>query len=341
VSSRPARIVYSLAAATGIPSAARLFNRKRLLIVVYHGVCVGTPATDVPSWHLVPVHRLRKQLEHLARRYEILPIDEAIDALVRGSMRRNSACVTFDDGYKNNFTLALPVLQQYSAPATIYLATGLIDTERRLWTVQLEIAFRRSEIADIDLSAIGLRSRPLHGLLDRVDMAHRVIRVLKRLTPAAREDVLRQLHRQLPDPGTDTSGQFQMMTWNDAIAMEQSGLVTFGAHTVNHELVARLDDGTLEAELCGSIATIQSRLQRPSHTFAYPNGAVGDFDGRAIRILRNAGVKAAVTTIQGLNSSTADPYTLRRVTVDGYTSFDKFRFMTSGLGMQKPGWIPR
>jgi peptidoglycan/xylan/chitin deacetylase (PgdA/CDA1 family) len=340
LSSRPARIVHSIAAATGIPGAARLFNRNKLLIVVYHGVCVGTPAPDVPSWHLVPLDRLRKQIEHLSRRYEILPIDEAFDALVRGSLRRSSACVTFDDGYKNNFTLALPVLKQFSAPATIYLATGLIDTGRRLWTVQLEIAFRRSEIASIDLSAIGMRSRPLNGLQDRVDAAHRVIRVLKQMTPAAREEVLERIHSQLPDAGLDTSGQFQMMTWDDAIAMEESGLVTFGAHTVNHELVARLDDVTLEAELCGSIATIQSRLQRPSHTFAYPNGAVGDFDGRAIRILRTAGVKAAVTTIQGLNRSAADPYTLRRVTVDGYTSFDKFRLMTSGLGMQKPGWIP-
>jgi peptidoglycan/xylan/chitin deacetylase (PgdA/CDA1 family) len=336
VSSRPARIVYSIAAATGLPWAARLLNRNRLLIVVYHGVAEGAPANDVPGWHLVPVDRLRKQIEHLAMRYEILPIDDAIDALARGSMRRNSACITFDDGYANNLTLALPVLRQFSAPATIYLATGLIETERRLWTVQLEIAFRRSDVRNLDLSALGLRSRPLNRLQDRVDMAHRVIRVLKGMTPAAREDALARLHSQLPDPGLDTSGQFRMMTWDEAIAMEESGLVTFGAHTVNHELVARLDDDTLEAELCGSIGTVQARLQRPSRTFAYPNGAVGDFDDRAIRILRRAGIKAAVTTIQGLNGSTTDPFRVRRVTVDGYTSFDRFRLMTSGVGMQKP-----
>jgi peptidoglycan/xylan/chitin deacetylase (PgdA/CDA1 family) len=309
--------------------------------VVYHSVSAGPPPRDIPGWHLVTVQRFRRQIEYLARHYEILPLDEAIDALARGAIRRNTACLTFDDGYANNFTQALPILQQFSAPATIYLATGLIGTERRLWTLRLETALRRSPIQRIDLSSIGVGVLALNGLSDRVLAAHAAIRVIKRLTVGERETALARIHSQLPDDGADRSGEFRMMSWSEAAAMENTGLVRFGAHTVNHELVAFLDDQTLEAELRQSIAEVRSRFRHASQTFAYPNGGSGDFDERAIELLRAAGVKAAVTTLHGLNQAATDRFRLRRVTVDGYTSFDRFRVITSGMGFGRPAWMRR
>jgi peptidoglycan/xylan/chitin deacetylase (PgdA/CDA1 family) len=329
------------ATTAGAHHAIRWLNRRQLLIVVYHGVCEGSPAADEPGWHLIPVDRFRAQIEYLARHYDIVPVDQAIEALARGALRRPTACLTFDDGYANNGTLAFPVLQRYAAPATIYLATGLIGTERRLWTLRLEIALRRSEVRQLDLSVIGLGVVSPLGLHGRVGLAQTISRVLKRRAPAARDAALASIHAQLPDDGTDRSGAFRMMTWDAALALERTGLITFGGHTIHHELVARLDDGALESEICGSVAELNSRLARPSRTFAYPNGDVGDFDARAVPVLRKAGAVAALTTIPGLNATAAEPWTLRRVTVDGYTDLHRFRLITAGVVLKRPGWLQR
>lgn len=321
----------AVACACGLHTIWRRLMQRRLLVLVYHGVTADALPDDAPAWHHVPSARFREQIAWLRRHYDILDIDTGLERLRRGEIRKPTACITFDDGYLNNKTVALPVLAEHRAPATIYLVTGMIGTDRRLWTVEMETALRRSSVDHIDLSMLDLGVRPLNEMADRVSAAREIGRAIKNRPAAQRQGLLAAIHALIDGKADNTSGQFQLMSWEDVAAMERSGLVTFGAHTVNHECLSRLGNDDLAYEIGESWRAIREHVERPSRTFAYPNGGPQDFDDRAPQTLQSAGLDWALTTIEGLNDTGTDAYRIRRVTVENDTTFARFRLAASGV----------
>ena len=142
-------VLQSIARAGRLDVLARVANRKRLLIITYHGI--REDASPARSWLLLPVSEFVRQMEFLRAHYDVLPID---DALAKPGNRRPRACVTFDDGYRNNLELALPVLERLRLPATVYLPTAFIGSSHVLWTTRLDLGLPkaapgvRAQIAD-------------------------------------------------------------------------------------------------------------------------------------------------------------------------------------------------
>lgn len=326
------RLAYASACALGMHHAARRRNRHRLLIVCYHGVAgPGDPA----HWLLMPAAEFDRQLAYLARHYRVLPIDDALADLWAGRVDAPTACVTFDDGYLDNLTEALPRLQRAAVPATIYLATGLVGTDRRLWTTEVDLACAGARGATIELDGIVPRTPVPPDAAARAALAGRLKGVLKALPVAHRRAAHERLLAQLDPARLDDGGAFRIMTWADVRRMEAAGSITFGGHTVNHEIVSRLDQSDLEQEIGGSMRDVAAHAARLTATFAYPNGTPADFDARAAAAVSAAGGVAAVTTIEGLNDAGTDRFALRRVTLGGDVGFDEFRARVSGLREQR------
>jgi peptidoglycan/xylan/chitin deacetylase (PgdA/CDA1 family) len=325
------RAAAAAACGLGLHHLARWLHRRQLLVLCYHGVTDRPAPRDLPSWHHLAVSEFIRHMRYLRRHYRVLPIDEAVDQLRRGALDQPTASITFDDGYRNNVSVALPVLQSMNLPATIYLVTDCIGTDQRLWTIRLETAFRRTDRATVDLSSLGLSSTTVISSNARAALAQTVIDPLKKLDPARRDPIVARLLDELGPNHLGDDDRFAFMDWNDVTQMEATGLISFGAHTASHEIVSRLPDDRLEAEIGQSVAASRARARKASATFAFPNGRAIDFDQRAKRTLREHGVTAALTTIPGLNKPETDPYELRRITVGADMSFDQFRALSSGL----------
>jgi peptidoglycan/xylan/chitin deacetylase (PgdA/CDA1 family) len=320
-------VLRSVARAARLDLLARVANRKRLLIITYHGI--REDASPARSWLLLPLSEFERQIEFLRTHYDVLPIDEAI---ATPDSDRPRACITFDDGYRNNLELALPVLERFGLPATIFLPTALIGSNDLLWTTRLDFALRHATDAACSLFAkwVGIEVRSERG----VSLSHRVSNALKTFAPAKRDEVLMRIFSQVREPPSDEMASHAFLTWDDVATMEATGLVTFGAHTVHHEIVRNLDDVTVRRELADSIAEVGKRCARPSRVFAYPNGRDVDFDERAERLLPELGCIAAVSTIEGLNDASTPRFALRRISVGSEMRFTEFRSHASGLDSQ-------
>ncbi|MBL0169334.1 MAG: polysaccharide deacetylase family protein [Gemmatimonadaceae bacterium] len=303
-------------------------------MVCYHGVSTCSRAGR--HWLLLPRREFERQVRYLSSNYCLLPIDAALSALYEGKLTEPTASITFDDGYRNNFEEAFPVLTDRQAPATIFLATGFIGTARRLWTTELELLFEQAGPVSVDLRSLGL-GRVTLGDADRVrPVALAVNRAAKRLSPADRAATISGIRQQVGSAVADSADSFAFMGWDDVRRMETSGLITFGAHTVNHEIVGRVDAEARHREIQDSVARVDTELSGDhragvSRVFAYPNGAVGDFSDACAEELRAARCTAALTTVQGLASSTHAPFEVRRVVVSGDMRFSEFCARTSGL----------
>jgi peptidoglycan/xylan/chitin deacetylase (PgdA/CDA1 family) len=215
-------------------------------------------------------------------------------------------------------------------PATVFLATGLIGTRRLLWTADLGMRFRGTDTAEVDLSFLGLGRVALKDAEQRQGVARAVVGKLKTQPPAQRDPLLNRVRAQIEDAEPDHAA-FAMMDWGEVLRLETGGLITFGAHTVNHEILSRLDDDEVRREVHDSVAEVRRRVRNASATFAYPNGTPDDFDCRAADAARSAGVTAAVSTIEGFNGPHTDIFALRRFNIGGDVSFDEFRVATAGV----------
>ena len=317
-----------LACRLGVHHASRWLHRHELLICCYHGI--REDDTGPEHWLLLPRRQLGEQLEYIARHYRCLPVEQAIEALRSGRLDGPTACITFDDGYASNRTIALPMLEALRLPATIYLTTGLVGTDRRLWTTALEVALVSSSAPTLDLTPLGERLVSLGAEASRRRLASTLVEKLKLRPHAERELLLRQLHAQLGTVAGEDDAAFALMDWDDARAMRSSGLISFGAHTINHDILSRVDDDRLESEVGGSMKMVSDNLGEPARTFAYPNGREIDFDARAKAAVRRAGGIAAMSTREGLNSAGEDLFALRRVVVGPEMTMDAFRLHTSG-----------
>ena len=319
----------------GFPGRHRRRNRRRLPVLMYHGV-VDRPLSPF-CWHQLDVKAFERQLRWLASHYRVLPLSEALRGLAAGTLPPGACAVTFDDGYRNLLTTALPVLQRTRVPATVFLVTDPMGSDAALWPDRCWLAFARTKAPAVHAPALSLVHRPLANDADRGRAYGDAVRVLKGMPVAEKNAHLDALCRDLGLEAGADPGPFRLLTWPEAKALVDSGLVELAGHGVDHEILSRLPDGAVAGAIGPAHATIARQTGREPVAFAYPNGREMDFDDRARAALQAIGVRWALTTVEGLVGPESDPLALPRLGVGAADSFDRFRLLVSGaLGALRP-----
>jgi peptidoglycan/xylan/chitin deacetylase (PgdA/CDA1 family) len=277
--------------------------RPSFQILVYHRVN-DERANFFPG---VPVERFQRQMEVLARHATVLPLGELVERVLGRDLPPRSVAITFDDGYRDNYECAYPVLRALQLPATIFLATGPLDTDARLWHDRVFDAFERADGGPLTIRG---RSFPMSPLGARRLTLQDVLTTLRSLGREERDRMVDEIEEQAG--GAAPGGRAAMLSWDQIREMADGG-ITFGAHTVSHPILTRLPRGEAEAEIRGSRAAIESRLGRTVDQFAYPNGTRTDFNETIQQMLREQGFRCAVTTMWGINDASSNPFELRRV----------------------------
>jgi peptidoglycan/xylan/chitin deacetylase (PgdA/CDA1 family) len=289
-------------------------------IFMLHHVRPRLDAEFQPNHHLeVEPEFLRAMLAHLrALDVEIVSMDEAHARLSTGNFARRFACFTLDDGYRDNRDFALPVMREFDAPMTVYVASDFADGTGRLWWVALERVLAKANAIEV----------PIDGMVTRFDTS----------TPAAKQTAFDRLHdwlRTLPGEhdmqreisalctqhDVDESGIAHdlCMSWDELKAFANDPLVTIGAHTITHCNLAKQTEATATFEITTSRMRIEAALQRPVSHLAYPYGDRIAAGTREFALAKAAGFKTAVTTRPGMlfPESAAHLTALQRVSLNG------------------------
>ena len=256
------------------------------------------------------------QLRHLKQRYRVIPLDDVATLLTGECLpARGLVVITCDDGYRDNYEVAWPLLKRYGLPATIFLTVGGVDRSLPLWTETLREAVWRSPEELVNLHGAGLGTWPLRVEADRLACFRGLSSRLKTLPEPARQRSFATALQSLGWSDGPANGHQPMLTWDMVREMRQSG-VSVGAHTLSHPILARLSDDEARHEIVESKHRIEEELGEPIRHFAYPNGAAADWNPRTRDMVRAAGLDTAVTTIPGSNRRGRDRYALRRIEVN-------------------------
>lgn len=286
---------------------ARIFpgTAQKLSILIYHRVLPdddplqpGELTRDVFAW----------QMALLARHCVPLSLADALAHLQAGTLPERAVCVTFDDGYADNLTVALPILQARQIPATVFVSTGYLDGGR-MWNDTIRESLRGLPAGTVDLTEAGLGRYAITDVTSQRGVIETIIGEVKYLSPQRRAEVLACLATQTPACPTEL-----MLTTAQLLSLRDQG-VELGAHTVTHPILQRLEADRAREEIVESKRELEALLGQPVRYFAYPNGQRGgDYGPQHRQMVMDAGFEAAVATDWGVSTCHTDRYQLRRFT---------------------------
>lgn len=278
----------------------------RLSILSYHRVL---PQPDPLFPEEVDAKTFDQQMAQLAACFNFLPLHDAVQGLRQGNLPPRVACVTFDDGYADNAEVALPILQHHGIPATFFVATGFLDGGR-MWNDTVIELVRRAPGQMLDLSGMDLGQFEIGTIPQRRQAIFSLLGVLKYLPLEARQSKVEEMRAHVPVVPPDDL----MMSREQVRMLHGAGMET-GGHTVNHPILARLDPAAARAEIANGKEALEAIIRAPVRFFAYPNGKPGqDYLADHVRMVKNLGFEAAVSTAWGAARSGSDLYQLPRFT---------------------------
>jgi peptidoglycan/xylan/chitin deacetylase (PgdA/CDA1 family) len=303
-------------------------------IFMLHHVRPAHAGQFQPNRHLeITPDFLRATLAYLrATDIDIVTPDEVQRRLTEHDFSRRFACFTCDDGYRDNRDHALPAMQDFDAPFTVYVTSDFASGTGRLWWVTLEriIAKAQAIEAPIDGQVVRLDTSTPPGKDMAFDRLHDWLRSLPEEADARRE-----VSALCAANGIDEGAISRelCMSWDELKRFAANPLVTIGAHTVSHCNLAKQTEAMATYELITSRANIENTLQRPALHLAYPYGDRCAAGAREFALAKSAGFRTAVTTRPGvIFSDDSEQLTaLPRVSLNGnYQDARYLPVLTSG-----------
>ena len=318
----------------------RLALRNRAVVLMYHKVM---PRNEVRSGAFegmqVDPATFERQMAYLRKHFHLLSLAD-----LRRHMRSripfppNSCLVTFDDGWKDNYIHAYPILKRYDVPAVVFLSVGHIGTEKRFWQERTftalygirEVAGRNPDLPDRYRNLPGgIKIEEFVSLPERKfrEEVRERIRSLKKLPLSRIEPIVDELAECAGASSCDKGESF--LSWEAVLTMSRGG-IDFGSHGMRHEILTNIPPEEVRDEVRNSKAVLEGKIQKSVHAFSYPNG---NHDPVVRKCVKECGYEIAFGTSRGFAGAEDDPFTMNRVNVHDDVTREVPMFLSSILGM--------
>lgn len=278
----------------------------KIAIICHHRIGNG----GVPYYSNFPPDAFEAQIRFLRKHYRLLSMDEVCRELDEKRDASQAVAITFDDGYRDLYTHAFPILRKYGVPAMVYLTAAAIESGEISWYDRIFVAAITTRRGHLTVGGDRPRTLKLSSRESRIDAAIEIVRTLRGYSNRARIAACKALEQEAEPPGFQLKDR--MLSWTQIREMQKAG-ISFGAHTMTHPVVGRLSEGERQQELVASRELLEDRLQTPVEHFAYPFGTASDIDDQAPLLMSNLGYRSAVSTIWGVNTPATNRYLLRRI----------------------------
>jgi len=286
--------------------ASGIGKQKKLFILIYHRV-LDEP-DDMRPWE-IDKETFRWQMELIAKYFNVMAFGEAIERMNNDTLPPRAMCITFDDGYADNYTNALPILLKNKLSAIFFIASGYLNGGR-MWNDSVIESLRVMQANKLDLTEIGLDTYDINSPQKKANVAIEIIQKIKHLEPSIRSQytdyIVSLANNKLPDN--------LMLSSQQLIKLYKSGM-EIGGHTVTHPILAALDLDTIKQEVYDNKVALEKKLNAKLRYFAYPNGKPEqDYLIEQIQVIKNCGYEAAVSTLPGVSTAHNDRWQLARFT---------------------------
>ncbi len=282
--------------------AWRHWRKPRLTVLIYHRVLDNH---DPLRADMVTRQQFDQQIGWVNRHFRVMSLPDAVAALQSNTLPARALAITFDDGYKDNATNALPVLQKHGVSASFFITCDYLSTLPK-WDFLTE-AIRATIRQKVTLLE---HTYPLTTEAEKATFAVEAPELIKQYPQAEADACLAQLIDDLGRPALPDL----MMNPGDIATLQKAGM-DIGAHSISHVILSRVPAAIAETEIAGSKQQLAQATGADIQGFAYPNGLYPvDLTDDHIRMVEAAGYRYAVTTNIGCSHDISERFNLKRFT---------------------------
>lgn len=297
-----------------------LLREDELTIFLLHGVIEQNAGEyrNLNRKHIF-ASEFRHFIEKISVKGHALSMDEVISICLGAPLPKNSFAITFDDGFRNNLTVAAPILEAYNVPATFYLTSDFLDSNSMSWIDRIEFALEKTKASRGLVVNLPWRSSKitLSTNNDKRQLLDELRSVVKKNAQIDQQSLANSLQFQLMSE-LITSSDLEVdkkMSWPEARLLASHELFTVGGHTHTHPIMSFLSSHELEFEIKTNINAISHHLGIATTHFAYPEGLEHCFNDSVITCLMNNGIRCCPTAVHGHNRPGSDLFKLKRIFV--------------------------
>jgi peptidoglycan/xylan/chitin deacetylase (PgdA/CDA1 family) len=321
----------------GVNSMARNRMRRQLLVLAYHGVVSSYQTDRIRYATTVSVAEFDEHLRVLRKSFHPIGPDD-LTAWYEGreNLPDHAVLVTFDDGYRNNLTLAAPVLKSHDIPCIFHVAAGYIDTPRMLWTTEVVLRLLRWPNAVVPTPDGGSISVPA-GKWERAQLAQRLREQCKNISWDSLQTYLQHLRQPAIDLSEDEE-LYGFMTWDEVRQLHRQGF-EIGSHTVDHPILSQVSSDQLHFELRESKRRIELETGAPCTAIAYPNGRPESVSQAVVNAAREEDYRLGFTVIEQFTAMPLNALAVNRLCIMGHLPLSSFIFRVSGVLTPSDGGV--
>ncbi len=301
---------------------ASLLRPRGVLAFNYHRVGDGAASNyDRELWS-ASAEAFDEQVTFMKRHADVISPDDLEHAL--RSPRGRYVMMTFDDGYRDNYELAFPILRRHGVPATFFISTGFIDQPALPWWDEIANLVRTSPAPEVRME--GWMPESLY--FDNANAPQTINSLLRKYKALQADDAalfLGQLRHESGSPRAEV-GENHWMDWNMVRDMSANGMV-IGGHTVNHPLLSRIPKEQQRQEIGECAARIAQETGKRMEYFAYPVGGRDSFNEDTKACLLEYQVRYAFSYYGGFITEASQQFDMPRVAIEQDTDPDLFRAM--------------
>lgn len=296
---------------SGFPSALARLQAQQVVVLRYHSV-LNSPAEHADSIGSGIIHSgevFSQQMEYLSRTCNPVTMNQVLD-FVRGtrSVPQRSVAVTFDDGFADNLNVAVPIMNRYGVPGTIYVATDYLS--RIPWFCTLRFIFARTQRASFTDPFDGT-VRQLDNPKDRRQSFLACSRACAATPRAEIDAAMASLERALD--AEYQPGQPIMLNWDGVREILRQGHMV-GSHTRTHPNMAYIPAEEISDEMWHSKAVLERETGSEINHFSYPSPIMEPhWTTHTMEACRRAGYDMAVTCSDGSVRSGDEPLAIKRI----------------------------
>ena len=313
---------------TGLLSLwSKIKLRNKAIILMYHRVLSKKEILENYSQDgiVVKCETFEKHMKYIKNNFKILSLLEFIEHFQKRIPFETKSClITFDDGWKDNFQNAYPLLKEIGIPAVIFLTTDFVGTKEQFWqerVMELLLGLYDAAGSDSNVTTRLMREFPdtdIESILkcERGSLKDGISGYISFLKGKSKEEIEKITQRLADLTGKWDSGKTTeeaFMDW-DEIRIMTKNRISFGSHGKSHAILTRLQKREIEKEALESKERIEEKLGTSICAFSYPNG---DYSEQVLDIVRNAGYRLAFSTESGTHSAADNPYKIRRINIHG------------------------
>jgi hypothetical protein len=324
--------IYQILAKTCLHTVYKKLSAHKIIFLMYHGIA---DTDSIPCWWQLEKSKFEKQMEYIKNNFQVISIDRACELILSDKdLPRNYIVLTFDDGFRNFLSNALPILKKNRMPSVLYVPIDPVINKKLIWSDELYLTLYTYYSDSINLinSIAGCSGSDFKGKKES-ELEH-AINCLQELPVDIRRDKLDSFYSTLNRPlniDTIKASPFTLLSTEELKELSKENMVTIGSHADSHEPLTSLAVEDMSVEVSRSREYLEKLTGRKVEHFCYP---AGFYDDRVVKAVKNAGYKSAVLARE-IPVDEKDLFQIPRPGIGAFDSDAFFKCQVNGVTMLK------